>query len=220
MAVNAKKAKDDLDRAMVWTARTFAKQAALANRRNAANIARSKKTREIMRKNKRKAARDLRTAVLNQQRSLAALASKTNEKIRQTNAHIRENARIARRDLASADRRFSRKMFAYSAQARAGRSYLAAKSAQMNKRLRYMVATKVKAITASTSAQFRRVRARMARDRLHADMMLKQSTTKLSAALHMEKVLNNKRFAATVKNLNQVKRQTAKRIRSAQQYFK
>jgi hypothetical protein len=36
----------------------------------------------------------------------------------------------------------------------------------------------------------------------------------------MEKVLNNKRFAATVKNLNNVKRQTAKKIRSAQQYFK
>jgi len=43
MAVNAKAAKDALDKQMRWTQNTFAKQAAEENRRNAATIARSKK---------------------------------------------------------------------------------------------------------------------------------------------------------------------------------
>merc|ERR1712093_97725 len=62
MAVNAKHAKDALDAQMRWTARTFAHQAAIANRR----------------KNKRANQHQLHMAVLNQQRALSALDSATN----------------------------------------------------------------------------------------------------------------------------------------------
>merc|ERR1712054_627999 len=117
MAVNAKRAKDALDAQMRWPAKTFAKQAAEENRRNAATIARSKKTREIMRKNKAHAAKALSEAVLQHQRSLAALDQATNAKIKQTNKHIaanaaqiKENAKKARKDLDKAMNRFDNKM--------------------------------------------------------------------------------------------------------------
>merc|ERR1719230_1241565 len=131
MAVNAKRAKDALDAQMRWTAKTFAKQAAEENRRNAATIARSKKTREIMRKNKAHAAKALAEAVLQHQRSLSALDQATNAKIKQTNKHIaanaaqiKENAKKARRDLDKAMSRFDNKMRNIHNQALAARSKL------------------------------------------------------------------------------------------------
>merc|ERR1719399_124149 len=92
MAINAKKAKDDLTAAMRVVQATFAKQAALDSKRNAATIKRSAKTREIMRKNKHEAAHNLKMAVESQQRALAALASATNARIAKTNKHIAANA--------------------------------------------------------------------------------------------------------------------------------
>merc|ERR1712054_676540 len=62
MAINAKKAKDDLDRDMRIVQAKFARFA----------------EREIKRKNKAHAAKQLQLAVSNQQRALAALASATN----------------------------------------------------------------------------------------------------------------------------------------------
>merc|ERR1711975_128007 len=59
MAVNARRAKAALDRNMRRVQAKFAAQAELANKRNRATIRRSRKTREIMRKNKRAAARSL-----------------------------------------------------------------------------------------------------------------------------------------------------------------
>lgn len=227
MAVNAKKAKDDLARSMAWTARTFAHQARIENMRNRANIERAAKTRARMRANKRLAANNLRMAVLNQQRSLSALAMKTNAHIARTNRNIaqnaddiRSNARKARRALANANHKFTVKMFNMSRDAKNARSKLAAASRAMNKRLRYMVASRVKSITASTSAQFKKVRSRMARDRHHADMALKHSTTKLAASLQTMKLLQNKRFASTVKNIGAMRRETARKIRAAKAYFK
>merc|ERR1711968_29923 len=85
MAVNAKIAKDDLQAAMRRTQRKFARVSALENRRNKETIARSKKTREIMRKNKEEGAKELSLAVLAQQRALATLDSATNARIKQTN---------------------------------------------------------------------------------------------------------------------------------------
>merc|ERR1712054_48383 len=115
MAVNAKKAKDALDKQMRWTARTFAHYAAIENRRNKATMERSRKTRAIMRKNKREHARQLHLAVMHQQRSLAALESSTNAKIRATNKHIamngaqiKANAIAARKALDKAMRRFAK----------------------------------------------------------------------------------------------------------------
>merc|ERR1711959_769245 len=227
MAVNAKKAADDLARSMAWTARTFARQARIENMRNDATIERSAKIRVRMRANKRLAANNLRMAVLNQQRALSALAMKTNAHIARTNRNIaqnaddiRSNARKARRALANANHKFTVKMFNMSRDAKNARSKLAAASRAMNKRLRYMVASRVKSITASTSAQFKKVRSRMAKDRHHADMALKHSTTKLAASLQTMKLLQNKRFAATVKNIGSMKRETNRKIRAAKAYFK
>jgi len=92
MAINAKRAKHDLDRAMRRTQATFAKVAAVENRRNAMTMERSAKTRKIMRENKRAAAGALKLAVLTQQRALASLSQVTNAKIKKTNKHIAINA--------------------------------------------------------------------------------------------------------------------------------
>ena len=92
MAVNAKKAKDDLAKEMRQVQKQFAEAAALENKRQKAVFRRAKKTREIMRKNKAEGAQNLKNAVAAQQRALATLAQATNEKIKQTNAHIAANS--------------------------------------------------------------------------------------------------------------------------------
>merc|ERR1712036_108809 len=167
----------------------FAASAELANKRNRATIRRSRRTREIMRKNKRAAARHLKIAVANQQRALAALASATNAKIKQTNKHIaanaaqiRENAKKARKDLEKAMAHFDKKMANVNEQAKKGRSKLAAQAAAQDKSFRNFANNKIRAIAASTAAQFRKVRARMAKDRHHADMMLKAASSRMDAA--------------------------------------
>merc|ERR1712205_294897 len=227
MAVNAKRAKDALDAQMRWTARTFAHQAAVANRRNKATLARSKKTREIMRKNKRHNAHQLHMAVLNQQRALAALDSATNAKIRQTNKHIaanaaqiKINARKARKDLEHAMNRFDKNMNQVTAEAKAGRNKLARQSAAMNKRVRAMVGNKIRGIAAWSAAQFRGVRAQMAKDRHHADMMLSQASARMTAALNANAALQNKRFAKTVSDINKAKAESDARIAAAKKEFK
>merc|ERR1712216_938487 len=227
MAVNAKRAKDALDAQMRWTARTFAHQAAVANRRNKATLARSRKTREIMRKNKRANQHQLHMAVLNQQRALSALDSATNAKIRQTNKHIaanaaqiKINARKARKDLEHAMNRFDKNMNQVTAEAKAGRNKLARQSAAMNKRVRAMVGNKIRGIAAWSAAQFRGVRAQMAKDRHHADMMLSQASARMTAALNANAALQNKRFAKTVSDINQAKAESNARIAAAKKEFK
>merc|ERR1719482_514568 len=227
MAINAKKARDSLDRQMARTARTFARHAEIANKRNRATLMRSAKTREIMRKNKRSAARALHRATAIQQRALAALDAQTNSKIRQTNSHIaanatqiKSNAKKARDELNKATHRFDKQMFNASEQAKKGRSKLASTANQMNKRMRAMIAGKVKAIAANTAAQFHKVRTQMARDRAHADMMLKHATTKMSASLNSMKVLQNKRFAKTVSNISKMRAENNARINKAKSFFK
>merc|ERR1711959_331465 len=227
MAVNAKRAKDALDAQMRWTARTFAHQAAVANRRNKATLARSRKTREIMRKNKRANQHQLHMAVLNQQRALSALDSATNAKIRQTNSHIaanaaqiKINARKARKDLEHAMNRFDKNMNQVTAEAKAGRNKLARQSVAMNKRVRAMVGNKIRGIAAWSAAQFRDVRATMAKDRHHADMMLSQASARMTAALNANAALQNKRFAKTVSDINAAKAESDARIAAAKKEFK
>merc|ERR1711871_1657872 len=227
MAVNAKKAKDALDKQMRWTARTFAHYAAIENRRNKATMERSRKTRAIMRKNKREHARQLHLAVMHQQRSLAALESSTNAKIRATNKHIamngaqiKANAIAARKALDKSMRRFDKKMYQMTAEAKAARGKLAEESRMMNAKIRAIVAGKVRKITAQTSRQFHSVRSRMAKDRHHADMMLAHTTARLNAALAANKALQNKRFAKTVKNLAHMRKESNDRTKKAKQFFK
>merc|ERR1712216_470885 len=227
MAINAKAAKDSLDRNMRRVQRQFAAQAELANKRNKRTIARSRKTREIMRKNKRQAGANLKLAVLNQQRALSALASATNAKIKQTNKHIaanaaqiKENAKKARKDLEKAMNRFDHKMANVGEQAKKGRSKLAAQAAAQDKSFRNFANNKIRAIAASTAAQFRKVRARMAKDRYHADMMLKAASSRMDAALSANKALQDKRFAKTVKDIADAKKEAAARVNAAKKEFK
>merc|ERR1712054_690408 len=227
MAVNARRAKAALDRNMRRVQAKFAARAELANKRNRATIRRSRKTREIMRKNKRAAARSLKIAVLNQQRALAALASATNAKIKQTNSHIaanaaqiRENAKKARKDLEKSMARFDHKMANVQEEAKKGRSKLAAQAAAQDKAFRNFANNKIRAIAASTAAQFRKVRARMAKDRHHADMMLKAASSRMDAALSAKKALQDKRFAKTVKDISDAKKEAAARVNAASTEFK
>merc|ERR1711975_193931 len=227
MAVNAKKAKDDLDRDMRIVQAKFARFAERENKRNRATIARSAKTREIMRKNKAHAAKQLKLAVAAQQRALAALASATNAKIKQTNKHIaanaaqiKENAKKARKDLEKAMSRFDKKMANVSEEAKKGRSKLAAQAAAQDKAFRNFANNKIRAIAASTAAQFRKVRARMAKDRHHADMMLKAASSRMDAALSAKKALQDKRFAKTVKDISDAKNEAAARVNAARTEFK
>merc|ERR1711975_75406 len=211
MAINAKAAKDSLD----------------GNKRNKATIARSNKTREIMRKNKREAANNLKLAVQNQQRALSALASATNAKIKQTNKHIaanaaqiKENAKKARKDLEKAMDRFDKKMAHVTEQAKKGRSKLAAQAVAQDKRFRQYANNKIKEIGAQTAAQFRKVRATMARDRAHADMALKHASARMDAALNANKALQDRRFAKTVSDIAAAKKEANARVAAAKSEFK
>merc|ERR1711959_484646 len=227
MAVNAKKAHDDLTAAMRVVQATFAKQAALDSKRNAATIKRSAKTREIMRKNKHEAAHNLKMAVLSQQRALSALASATNARIAKTNKHIaanaaqiKENAKKARKDLEHAMNRFDSKMANVEEEAKKGRSKLAAQAATQDKKFCQWANNKIKTITAQTAAQFRQVRAKMAKDRHHADQMLKHASARMDAALNAHKALQDKRFAQTVSDIAAAKKEAKTRVNQAVTSFK
>merc|ERR1712093_482645 len=227
MAINAKKAKDDLDRDMRMVQAKFARFAERENKRNKRTIARSRKTREIMRKNKATAAKHLQLAVSAQQRALSALASATNAKIHQTNKHIaanaaqiKENAKKARKDLEKAMNRFDHKMAHVTEQAKKGRSKLAAQAVAQDKRFRQYANNKVKEITAQTAAQFRKVRATMARDRAHADMALKHASARMDAALNANKALQDRRFAKTVSDIAAAKKEANARVAKFRRDFK
>merc|ERR1712093_855440 len=227
MAINAKKAKDDLDRDMRMVQAKFARFAERENKRNKRTIARSRKTREIMRKNKATAAKHLQLAVSAQQRALSALASATNAKIHQTNKHIaanaaqiKENAKKARKDLEKAMDRFDHKMAHVTEQAKKGRSKLAAQAVAQDKRFRQYANNKVKEITAQTAAQFRKVRVTMARDRAHADMALKHASARMDAALNANKALQDRRFAKTVSDIAAAKKEANARVAKFRRDFK
>merc|ERR1711970_873437 len=227
MAINAKKAKDDLDRDMRMVQAKFARFAERENKRNKRTIARSRKTREIMRKNKATAAKNLKLAVLNQQRALSALASATNAKIHQTNKHIaanaaqiKENAKKARKDLEKAMNRFDKKMANVTEQAKKGRSKLAAQAVAQDKRFRQYANNKIKEIGAQTAAQFHKVRASMARDRAHADMALKHASARMDAALNANKALQDRRFAKTVSDIAAAKKEANARVSKFRRDFK
>merc|ERR1711988_683923 len=227
MAINARRAKKSLDRNMRRVQAKFAASAELQNKRNKATIRRSAKTREIMRKNKRAAARSLKIAVLNQQRALAALASATNAKIKQTNSHIaanaaqiRENAKKARKDLEKSMARFDHKMANVNEEAKKGRSKLAAQAADQDKKFREWANNKVKAIAAKTSAQFHKVRDTMSKDRHHADQALAHTSARMDAALNAAKALQDKRFAQTVSDIAEAKKEANDRVEKFRSSFK
>merc|ERR1711881_537278 len=227
MAVNAKKAKDDLARAMRYVQYRFHKAAVLANRRNNANIHRSKLIRARVARDKVHAAHQLRIAVKAQQRSMAAYKSAINARIAQTNKHvavnaaqIKENAKAARKALEGAVSKFDKKVANARAEAAKGRSKLASQLAAQDKATRQWANNKLKVVVAKTAAHFRRVRAKMAADRHHADMALKSATSRMTASLNAAKALNDKNFAKTVKNIAAAKAEAKARVQAARSEFK
>merc|ERR1711959_466079 len=227
MAVNAKKAKDDLARAMRFVQYRFHKAARLANKRNRANIHRSKLIRARVARDKAHAAHQLRIAVKAQQRSMAAYKSAINARIAQTNKHvavnaaqIKENAKAARKALEGAVSKFDKKVANARAEAAKGRSKLAAQLAAQDKATRQWANNKLKVVVAKTAAHFRRVRAKMAADRHHADMALKSATSRMTASLNAAKALNDRNFAKTVKDIAAAKAEAKSRVAAAKTEFK
>merc|ERR1711968_280513 len=227
MAVNAKKAKDDLDEQMRITAKNFAAAKALENKRWRKNNKRFKKTRAIMKRNKRQAAHELKMATLNQQRALSALDQETNAKIKATQhniaknaADIKANAIKAREDLDHACDNFDKKMYAVTTEAANARSKLAQEAKAMDKKVRAMVNLKVKRQIKSAAKNFQKVRATMAADRHHADMMLAQTSTKMKAALATQAALQDERFKQTVADIAATKKEADDKVNAFKKDFK
>merc|ERR1711968_324401 len=227
MAVNAKRAKDDLDEQMRITAKNFAAAKALENKRWRKNNKRFKKTRAIMKRNKRQAAHELKMATLNQQRALSALDAETNAKIKATQhniaknaADIKANAIKAREDLDHACDNFDKKMYAVTTEAANARSKLAQEAKDMDKKVRAMVNMKVKAATKAAAKAFQKVRATMAADRHHADMMLAQTSTKMKAALATQAALQDERFKQTVADIAATKKEADDKVNAFKKDFK
>jgi len=227
MAENAKKAKDDLAGEMRTVQKKFADAAALENKRQRKQFARSKKTREIMKKNKKEGAKSLKNAVAAQQRSLAALDSATNAKIKQTNkrihenaAQIKTNAKKARADLDSAMNAFDNKMNNIGEEAKKGRSKLVAQAANQDKKYRKDANDEIKKQVESAGAQFSKVHAKMAKNRADADAALRATTSQMDAALEASNALQDKRFASTVKDIQAAKKEASDRVEGFRTKFK
>merc|ERR1719331_493717 len=227
MAVNAKYAKDQLAKEMRWAQRKFAEAARLENKRYHQTIRRSRKTREIMRKNKAQGAKELANAVTNQQRALSTLASVTNAKIKKTNKHIalnaaqiKENAKKARQDLDNAMDAFDHKMNNLEAEAKKGGSKLAAQAVAMDKKFRDHANNEIKKVTAQTAAEFHQVRDTMAKNRAHADAQLAHASARMNAALNAAKLLQQKRFAKTVEDIAAAKKEANDRVAKFRSSFK
>merc|ERR1711871_448587 len=227
MAINAKKAKDDLHKQMRITAKNFHHQAVVENKRWKAERKRSRKTREIMKKNKKENAHALHMAVLNQQRALATLDASTNAKIKKTNediaanaAQIKANAIKARKDLDEANDAFDKKMFNIGKEAQEGRSRLANMAKTMDKKFRAMVTLKIKKANAWAAKEFQDVRTTMAKNRKQADQALAAESTRLKAALAAAKALQDKRFKQTVADIKKTREEADAAIAKMEQGFK
>merc|ERR1712196_413042 len=85
--------------------------------------------------------------------------------------------------------------------AKAARSRLSAQFAAQDKATRAWANNKIKALVASTAAQFNDVETKMAKNRHEIDMALKQATMRFEAALNAQKALEAKRYAETVRNV-------------------
>merc|ERR1711968_83926 len=227
MAVNAKIAADALHKQMRITAGKFKAMRELENRRHKMDIARFRKTRALMRKNKREARHALHMATLNQQRALAALDSATNAKIRSTNKHIAANsaqitanAAAARKALDHAMNRFDSQMYQANKEAKDQRSKLAALANSMDKKFRADISNQVRSATQAAAAQFQEVRAQMAKDRHDADTALANAQTHITAAMNAQAAIQNQRFAQTVSDIAAARKEADERVKAASASFK
>merc|ERR1712054_346349 len=227
MKKNEIKTKSDLHKAMRWTQWKFHKAAVLSNKRMKINAERSKKIRMKIAADKRHAAAQLKHQVLAQQRAMASLASAVNARIKKTNksvavnaAQIKSNAIAAQKALEKAVHKYDKKAANARALAAAGRSKLAAQLRAQDKATRQWANNKLKVVIAKTAAQFRRVRAKMQRDRHHADFALKSATSRMTASLNAFRALNDKRFAKNVKRISAARREAKLRVARARADFR
>merc|ERR1712139_672058 len=103
---------------------------------------------------------------------------------------------------------------------KAARSRLSAQFAAQDKASRAWANNKIKALVASTAAQFNDVETKMAKQRHAIDMALKQATMRFEAALNAQKALEAKRYAQTVRNIQAARDDAKKKVAAAKTEFK
>merc|ERR1711968_334628 len=227
MAQNAKIARDNLDREMRKTQEHFAKNAALNNRRYKASLNRDKKTKALIEKDKKRAAKQLKLAVSSWQKSTNAWAAKTNARITQMNAHvaanaanIKENAKKARKDLENAMHSWDKKVADFRTESATARNKLSEQFKAQDKATRAWANNKIKGYVASTAAQFNDVETKMAKNRHEVDMALRQATMRFEASLNAAKALEDKRYAENIANIEAAKEEAAAKVDAASSEFK
>merc|ERR1711988_619139 len=201
--------------------------ARLANRRYRATLRRDRRTVKMANHDRREASHNLRLAVKGWQTATAAWASATNARIDRMNKHvaanaaqIKENAKKARKDLEVAMHSWDHKIANFRRDAKAARSRLSAQFAAQDKATRAWANNKIKALVASTAAQFNDVETKMAKNRHEIDMALKQATMRFEAALNAQKALEAHRYAETVRNIAAAKADAKKKVAAAKSEFK
>merc|ERR1719199_1653277 len=99
-------------------------------------------------------------------------------------------------------------------------SKLGEQFAAQDKATRAWANNKIKALVASTAAQFNDVETKMAKNRHDIDMALKQATMRFEAALNAQKALEAHRYAQTVRNIAAARADAKKKVAAAKTEFK
>merc|ERR1712054_557279 len=212
MAVNAKTCRDNLNTAMRRTQEKFAKKARLANRRWWATMKRDRKTINMINRDSREAARNLRMSVSTWQRATSAWAAATNARINKMNRHvaansvqIKENAKKAQKDLEKTMRHWNYKVNSFKRSSKNAQSKLRAQFRAQDKAQRAWANNRISSLVASTAAEFHRVNVAMAKQRHEIDMAMKHATT---------------RFAGSIADIAAARRETDRRVGAAKKEFK
>merc|ERR1712100_755787 len=227
MSVNAKIARDHLNRAMYRTQRKFARTAALANRRHKRNLKRHAKTMRLIKRDRDRAAKRLHLATTGWQKATSAWAAATNAKIDQMNKHVAANAaqiitnqKRAQKDLERVQQKWTHAVNTFSKNEKAANSRLSTQFANQDKAARAYAANKISGLIASSAAQFADVNAKMARNRHEVDMALRQATMRFEASLNAMKALEDKRYAQTVANIAGARAEAKAKVAKATMGFK
>merc|ERR1711988_187074 len=201
--------------------------ARLANRRYRATLRRDRRTVKMANHDRREASHNLRMAVKGWQTATATWAASTNARIDRMNKHvaanaaqIKENAKKARKDLEGAMHSWDHKIANFRRDSKAARSRLSAQFAAQDKATRAWANNKIKALVASTAAQFNDVETKMAKNRHDIDMALNQATMRFEAALNAQKALEAHRYAQTVKNIQAARDEAKAKVAAAKTEFK
>merc|ERR1712205_271963 len=217
----------ELDDAMERTQKHFARMAALENKRYKSTLKRDKTTLKMAADDKKEAAHNLRVAVTAWQKATNSWAASTNARIDTMNKHvaanaaqIKENAKKARKDLEGAMHSWDKKIANFRADAKKGRSKLAASFAAQDKAQRAWANNKIKTLVANTAAQFNDVETKMAKNRHEIDMAIMHAAKRFAAALNANKALEDHRYAQTVANIAAAKKEAIDRVSAAKKEFK